>query len=92
MEDIIIHECTPLHPLLALMKRYLDETHIVSSYVRCPSDVNEARTRRRRFTTAISRTAAMAVEPVHRGPMELARATQGMFDPSIFFCAPEAEV
>ena len=55
-EPFLLHECVVDHPSAWLLQYYLGKTHLVVSYILCPSIFGHACTRRRRFTLALHRS------------------------------------
>lgn len=54
--SLVLHECVAPHPSAWLLRRYLGKTHVVISYILCPSIFGHPCTRKRRFTLALARS------------------------------------
>ena len=89
MEHLILHECVVHHPSAFLLRRYLGSTHLVISWVLCPSLFGHPCTRRRRFTLALHRSRLRT--PLCRSPEDLFRFTLAASG-DIYFSALPVEV
>ena len=54
--SLVLHECVAPHPSAWLLRRYLGKTHVVISYILCPSIFGHPCTRKRRFSLALARS------------------------------------
>ena len=57
-EELVLHECVASHPSLRLVKRYLQATHFIWTFIICPSIIGYPTIRKRRFTICLHRSRA----------------------------------
>ena len=90
-EDFIFHECTRTHPTEFLMRRYLEETHWIWTFVVSPHMLSWPATRHRKMCMAVSKRFVLRSQSVPRSPAVLFKDSFVGNDSSIFWCEPNAD-
>ena len=89
-EWLIMHKCVALHPTEWLLNHYIGDTHVVKSFLMCPSYLGHPATRLRKFTIAIHRSRVATTVP-RSLPADMFRS-RCVLDGSVYFSAEPFEV
>ena len=89
-EWLIMHECVALRPTEWLLNRHIGDTHVIKSFLMCPSYLGHPATRLRKFTIAIHRSRVATTVP-RSLPADMFRS-RCVLDGSVYFSAEPFEV